>query len=135
MQSDENLKPLMASLHRQYNEIRLREVTEQELRSDLKTVWDNFSNKRRLDINVKFSRQRPTAPLMLMPPGAADDPAVYTPVPAWTTPNSYFVSLPVLPASDQLKRVKSGSDEPPDDIIDMYPPPPPSSTYFTKLPL
>ena len=65
LQSDENLKPLMASLHRQYKEICLREATEQELRSDLKTVWDNFSNKRRLDINVRFSRQRPTVPLML----------------------------------------------------------------------
>jgi hypothetical protein len=113
----------MASLHRQYKEICLREATEQELRSDLKTVWDNFSNKRRLDINVRFSRQRPTVPLMLMPPGAVDGPAIYSPSPPWTTPNFYFVSLPVLPASDQLKRSKSGgSDEPPDDMIDQCSP-------------
>jgi hypothetical protein len=123
LQSNEHLKPVMAGLHRQYNDICLREATERDLRDDLKTVWDNHSNKRRLDINVKFSLQRPTAPLMLMPPGSADGTAVCAPVPEWTTPNSYFISLPVLPALDRLKRSKSGgSDEPPDDMIDLCTP-------------
>ena len=132
VQSDEHLKPIMASLYQQYNDICRREATERDLRSDLKTVWDNHRNQRRLDINVKFSLQRPTAPLMLMPPGAADSPASDAAAPAWNTPNSYFVSLPMLPALDQLKRSKSGgSDEPPDDMIDQCPPLPGSQFAST----
>jgi hypothetical protein len=121
IKSDEQLKPVMARLYQQFQDICLRESTEQDLRNDLKTVWENHSSARRLDINVKFIRLRPTAPLMLMPPSAADGPAIYASPPSWNTPNSYFISLPNLPAAEQLKRNKSGgSEEPPDDMIDQY---------------
>ena len=121
VKSDEKLKPVMACLHQQLQDICLREATEQDLRNDLKTVWENHGSTRRLDINVKFITQRPTAPLMLMPPSAAEGPAIYASPPPWNTPNSYFISLPNIPAAEQLKRSKSGgSDEPPDDMIDQY---------------
>jgi hypothetical protein len=116
----------MARLHLQFQEICDREATEQELRNDLKTVWSNHSSQRRLDINVKFSRQRPTPPLMLMPPSASEPnaPSVYESSlsPPWTTPNSYFVSLPLLPTDAMMTSNSSRSDEPPDDIIDRYDP-------------
>jgi hypothetical protein len=117
---DETLKPRMARLHQQFQEICRREATEQDLRNDLKTVWDNFSNKRRLDINVKFSRQMPTPPLMLMAPGVSDGPSVQAPSPPWTTPNSYFITLPTLPTDVMLAKNSQHSDEPPDDMIDRY---------------
>ena len=110
-QNDEKLKPVMATLHRQFQEICRREETEQELRNDLKTVWDNHRNHRRLDINVKFSRQAPTPPLMLMPPGANDGPAVYASSPSWTTPNSYFVSLPLLPSKNTGAAMRKPHDD------------------------
>jgi hypothetical protein len=139
----------MSSLHRQFKDILQREGTEEALRSDLKTVWENHSSKRNLTINVAFCRQRPTAPLMLMPPGAAVDPVDGAPLPAWSTPDAYFVSLPNLPAPEcipiqkprnaQLKRCSaintttsavnaaasaSGGQvytaEPPDELRDMY---------------
>ena len=44
----------MARLYQQFQDICLRESTEQDLRNDLKTVWENHSSARRLDINVKF---------------------------------------------------------------------------------
>jgi hypothetical protein len=121
VKTDEKWKPVMACLHQQLQDIYLREATEQDLRNDLKTVWENHGSTRRLDINVKFITQRPTAPLMLMPPSAAEGPAVYASPPPWNTPNSYFISLPNMPAAEQLKRSKcGGSDEPPDDMIDQY---------------
>lgn len=129
MKCDERLKPAMASLHRNLKDIHDREVIEEALRNDLKTVWDNHSSKRNLTINVQFCRQRPTAPLMIMPPGAAVGPVVGAPPPAWTTPDAYFVSLPNLPTPDELRQCvmkpslgASASSEPPrppDDMTDQ----------------
>jgi hypothetical protein len=110
-------------LHRQFRDVCQREATERELRNDLKTVWDNHSSSRRLDINVRFCSQSPTPPLMLMPPAAVDAAAICSSWPPWSTPNTYFVSLPTLPASFHLDpAMLRGLEEAPDDMIDQCAP-------------